>query len=353
MTLTALLVAAFFFLALVFRAEKAFMSTDAQPVASSATPDAPIAQTPADEAVAKGDQAAFKEARRAERSGKTPASIAAESTPAEPGDQAASTEVVAPPASEPGTPAPKKNAESRKQELNAEIQALLAQRAQLRAELEAQPRQPQRQDAPAAPSAVPVGEKFPDYDTWITAQPAEAQSYEDYIDARAAHVYEQRQHAERTRTEQETAEREERTRLDTYRQSAAKFVAEHADYWDVIKPITDTPPSETAGAIGDVITRASNPPQLLYHLGQHLDEFARLLTLPPTMAVYELGQLAGSLTAPASTPIPQQSRAPAPPTTLGRRAVEPADQLESIVASGDMVRFKALRQRERLAQQGR
>jgi hypothetical protein len=96
------------------------MNTDAQPVASSATVETPvIPATAVDQAVASNDVSAFREARRAERSGKPLAPSSPDSASGEPVDQAASTDATSkPPASEPGKP--KKNADTRVQELLAD-----------------------------------------------------------------------------------------------------------------------------------------------------------------------------------------------------------------------------------------
>lgn len=327
------------------------MSPDVQPADSSPADPRPTAETPVDQAVALRDQGAFKLARRAERSA-PPASMSssAAATAAEPVEQVASTDAVPAPASEPGHPSPKKNAESR-------IQELLAERAQLRAELEAAKRPapaPQSTDvALAASSPAPVAAKFPTYEQWTATQPSgSALDYEDYTDARARHVFEQERRAADDRAVETAKAKDYDARIATYRQHAERFVTDHPDYWTVIAPITQVQPSPTADATCDVIARAANPPQLLYHLGHHLDEFERILSLPVAQASYELGKLDASLTAPVvpssgSRPL---TSAPAPVVTLGRKAVETADETEAVVASRDQSRFKALAQRERLAQ---
>lgn len=315
---------------------------DVTPVASSPTPEA---VTPAEQAIVSNDVAAFRAARRQERPSPTSVVASSATVPAVP---VPSTEGSTP-ASEPGSSVPaKKNAESR-------IQELLTERAQLRADLEAarRPIPAAVRDGPTAASPAPAGIKFQDFDTWIQAQPADVQTasdrYEQYIDARAGHVFQQQHQAQEAIQARAAADREGQTRLDTYRQAADQFVTDHADYWAIVTPITQTPPSATADAIGDIVLRSANPPQLLYHLGAHLEEFHRLLSLPPHQAAYELGSLAGSLQGPAPHVRSTLTRATTQPTTLGRKAADPSDPIDAAVASGDVSRFRALKLQQRLA----
>lgn len=316
------------------------MPTDEQPVASSATPEpsTPVAAPTLD---------SLNPEQRAEwrKTGHLP-DVTAESSPATP-ETAVSTETLPAPASEPGTPKPKKNAESR-------IQELLQERAALRAELEAAKRPATPVSVPdvtpAASSPAPIGPKFPEFDRWIQTQPADAQSYEDYIDARAAHVFTQQQQAYERQQAHAAAERESSERLSTYRQRAEAFIQEHGDYWQVITPVTDQAPrTPTADAMGDVIVRSPHPPQLLYHLGSHLEEFNRLLSLPPHQAAYELGQLAATLSAPASPVVKTLSTAPEPPPTLRSKPATPVDDLEAAIKRGDFASYKLAANRRALA----
>lgn len=317
------------------------MTTDEQPVASSATPDSPVVGT----TTPTLDRLTTEERQTWRKTGQLP-DVKADSSPAMP-DQAASTEASPSPASEPGPSKPKKNADSRKLELEAEIQALLTKRAQLRQEVEAPP---QRHDAPAAPSPAPVGTKFPDFDKWAQTQPAESQSYEDYIDARAVHVFQQQQQAHAERQQQLAAQQDAATRLTQYRKAAETFQAEHPDYWDVVNPVTERPmPKGQAELFQDILTRSGVGPQLLYHLGTHPDVFDRMLSLPAAQAVYELGQLAGTLSAPAPPAIKTLSTAPEPPPSIRSKATTPVDDVDAAVKRGDFASYKLAMNRRSVA----
>lgn len=308
--------------------------------------DTPIPETSVEQAVKSGDQSAYKLARAAEKSGK-PLPTNADPSPAEPVAQVASTDASPQPASEPGTPKPKSNAETR-------IKELLAETKELKTKLDAATRPPsQVPDVPqAASSPAPVAVvKFPSYDDWSAKQPDDRASYEEYIDARAVHVFQQQQQAHDEQHARTAAQRDQAARIQAYQQRADTFVAAHPDYAAVVNPLASgTPVTPTSDAIGDLVARSDVGPQLLYHLGTHLEVFQRLVSLPERLAVYELGKLEASFAAPA-TPNPEpRTHVPEPPTTLGRRSADPSDPTEAIVASGDQAAYKAQRQRDRLAQ---
>lgn len=311
------------------------MSSDVQPAASSAAVES--APVPSLDSLTETERATWQ------RTGEFPEAATktdAASSPADPAAQELSTESHPPPASEPGTPAkPKKNAESR-------IQELLAERAALRAQLDAatRPIEAPRQTAPV------TSEKFPNYETWFPAQPEDApREYEDYLVTRAKYEVRQEQQAEQAQRAAEAAQRTEAERLAAYRTSAESFVQAHPDYWTVIHPITQSPVTPVTDAIGKAITASPIAPQLLYHLGQHRDVFDRLLSLGEIPAIYELGKLEATLTAPAPPNPKTLSTAPAPPPTLGSKPATPVDDVDAAVRSGDYATYAAAMNRRQLA----
>ena len=325
---------------------------DEQPGAPSApeiTPTAPSAPvvTALDRAVASGDMGALREARRVERA--TPSASPTASPAVAPAEQAPLTEGSSAPGSVPGTPR-KKNADTR-------VQELLQERAQLRAQLEAASRPavapvPDVTRAASSPAPVPIETDFPEYESWIATAPEDRNTFERYLDARSRHVYRQEQAAVRAEQEQAQRQRSHVEQVTAYRGAVEGFMATAPDYWDVVTPILEvTLPTALQEALGEALTVSPIAPQILYHLGQHPDEFQRLIALPERQALVALGRIEASL--PASTAATPKARAVIsahePPTTLGRRPAGEADELVSAVASGDMGRFKALRQRDRLA----
>ncbi len=315
------------------------MPTDEQPVSSSETsePSAPVVTSSL-------DRLTTEERSTWRKTGTLPDALQADSSPATP-DKAVSTETTAPPASEPGTPKPKKNAESR-------IQELLQERAQLRQELDAarRPVTPTQPQTPAAssPAPVPVAEKFPDFDTWSAKTPDA--SYEDYIDARAAHVFEQKQQAHERQAAEVEAQKSRDQQMTDYRTKAEAFIAEQPDYLQAIQPvITAAIPLPVKAAIEDGLARAGHNPRLLYHLGTHLDEFEALIALPPSQAAYELGQLSARLSVPASPVVKTLSTAPDPPPTLRSKPATPVDEVEAAVKRGDFASYRLAMNRKAIA----
>jgi hypothetical protein len=273
------------------------------------------------------------------KTGDAPKDAVAESSPAEPVEQVASTEAVAAPASEAGQPTKKKNAESRKQELQAEIDGLLKTRAQLRAEVQA-PVPAARPDViPAAPSPAA---SLPDYDTWATAQPPGADTrYERYAAEFTLAVAAEKADAYRAQQAHQAAVHEAEEVKQAYLSQAEAFVQDHPDYWSKVNPITrDVPSTPTTEVMGNAIARSSAPTKLLYHLGTHREEFQRIVSLPPGRAVYELGKLDAVLFGSSVPPVSRTS-APPPVDGLSTRAVAPVDDVDAALASGDFSRYKA------------
>lgn len=319
---------------------------DAQPDASSASP---VAETPADQAVASRDQAAFKRASRVERTAVLSDAVAA-SSPATPVDQAASTDASPAPASEPGKG---KGPKARSAELDADIQEMrekLKLRATLREELDRIA--PSRTDAPAASSPAqtvrPTDAITPDLsqpmlseDDFFTRFPDA--KYGQYGVYAAKYVI-----AEDRAVSAQQAQRQQIRQQ--WKDSAEAVKKEHDDFDVVLETAFDRLPDTHANRVINAALEESGNARLAYHLATHLDVTQRLVGLTPTAALVELGKLEASLT-PVSVPvIPKQTTQTfEPPTTLGRRSADPVNDLDAAVASRDQSRFKEISLRERLA----
>lgn len=316
------------------------MPVDATPAAPETAP----APTAADQFVGAGDVAGYRAARRAERSGQ-PLDVPAESSPAQPGDQAASTDASTSAASEPAKPKKVNNADTR-------VTELLAEREALRAELDTlkRPRPSDAMPAKSSPATVADAE-FPELDDWLAIPGNEGKSFTAYQREFFRHEFQQQQAETNRKAVQTAQQRDQDERITAYRKSAETFIADHDDYWPVVTPITSTPRSDLTDALGEVITRSANPPALLYKLGSEPETWARLIGLPERLAVYELGKLEAALSAPETPKTQPLTRAKEPPTTLGRRAADPGDVIEAAVASGDVARFRAEKLKQRIAGQ--
>jgi hypothetical protein len=352
------------------------MSTDA-PVASSATPDAPLSAS--DQAVANGDVAGYRAVRAAERAGKPIPTPSADSSSAEPVEQAASTDAQTDtPASETGRP--QKNAETRIKELLAKEKAAAAraEAAERRlAELEARPSQPDAKRA--EPSPAPVGKidypkELASYDDHLAAHP-EA-SYDDYMDARADYRTDQREQLKARATQEETARTQAaetvRQRDARAKQQFDEAVKADPDFWtnvsDEIKALrpTDSLRDPKTGkftgqvnrgnVLADEILKSDVAPQLMRHFSDHPEEMRRILALPEyddfKEALVSLKLTLKGSAKPAEPPTPQLTQAPKPPTTVGSRTGVPADAIDAAVAADDVAAFKAAKLRQRAAQHG-
>ncbi|HYD54584.1 MAG TPA: hypothetical protein VEA99_18260 [Gemmatimonadaceae bacterium] len=280
----------------------------------------------------------------------------AESTPAEPAEQAASTDATPPPASEPGKPAKKANADTR-------VQELLRERAELRQRLEAlergeRPAPPSVPDASPAESspAAAVGETFPDFDTWIQQPGHDAKTYEEYIDARTEWRWEQRQHAE-----QAAAVTRQRVRAFTERYTAAQaadptFVQSLSPAVLALQPIDALPPGAAVSplnVLAQEIVQSEVAPQLLRHFSAHPQELEALRHAAPAVVVRTVAKLEarleGAAQAGSVTPQPTVTQAPEPPPTLGSKPAQPVDEAAAAVARGDFRSYAAAENRRELA----
>lgn len=324
------------------------MDTDAQPVASSPTPD-PTPVDPIAAAVASGDQAAYREARRAERSGKaTPVSTPAASTPAEPVAQVASTDASPAPASEPADPAKGKGVKARNAALDAEIQDL-QEKLRLRAQLREQVASPPGSDASPAASSPAPGPLSVD----LSKPPL---SEADFFAAHPESAY--GEHArylaryDRAQERQEDARAHSQSRISSALEDIEqRAIAAYPDF-DAKAAVAMATGATFSPAILDVLLDHPQAHDLAYALVSDPAKLASLNRLSPARAGMALAALLPTPTA-AAVPAPTITTAPPPPTTLGRKPADPTDPIESAVASGDMSQFKAIRLREQLTQIGR
>lgn len=295
----------------------------------------------------------------------SPSPLSSDSAPDTP-EKAASTDAHTPSASEPDTSAakpvstkPKANAETRKAELNAEIQALLRQRDELRAAVTAPPPQPAREDVTVASSTTP-----PPLDQ-IIARPnvqapalTEAQffeaypgaEYRDYVRYTSRYEYHALR-AEDQRTQAEQARvRTIQSKAQAYGDRVRAAQADPSFTIDesllALTPADFLPPGVPLAAehvIAQDIMTSEAAPALLRHLTEHPDEFARLKALESPLAISRaIGRLEAQLDSPQTPNKPvvkTTTSAPTPPQTLGKKPSAPADEVAAALESGDVRRY--------------
>jgi len=353
------------------------MTTDEQAAGSSPAPEglsAPVV-TAVDAAVASKDISAFREAKLAERIGKPLDVKPAESSPAEPVEQAVSTETSAA-ASEAAKP--RKTGEDRAVELKAEIQELLKQRAALRAETAPRPQVPR--PAPASEPA-PVAKEFPTYEEFTAVQGQEFVPYEQYLREQAKYVARQEweslkaeefRHTESTRAAQDRQVRilSFNERMTAAKESDPEFDKSISD--DVAQlPTLDAVVRDEKGlrhrgngryvkpgyvGLAEGLLASDVAPQLMRHFSANPEQLHKLANLLTDQQKAALARLEGRIEAGLEkTKEPVQSvrktvtDAPPPPTTLGGRSANPADPADAAVAANDVAAFRAARDRERIA----
>lgn len=314
--------------------------------ASSASPDTAV--DAADQAVLNGDQAAFKEVRLAQRAGKPVPTIlptSADPAPAPPVEQAASTEAPKA-ASEPAKP--KKNADTRVQELLADRDRERSENARLRTENETLKRQlPDAKPAESSP-AKPTTRDFERFKAMPDAPKLdEFNDYQDWSVEMAAFVAGKRLEEYSRKQQQDYDAGQFRDAQATF---DAKGVAAHADFRDVLTAAAQAGRQWPEHVTRKVFTTGDQGIEIAYALGQAKDDDALYARIGDPVEFGEyVGEFLASQKAAKKSTVPQKTSAPDPPFTLGSKPHESANELESAVESGDMHTFKAERLRRRVA----
>ena len=279
---------------------------------------------------------------------------AADSSPAQPDGQAASTEVIPQPASEPGTPK-KRNADSRKAELAAEIQTLLRQRDELKASLTApRPTAPQDVSVASSPTPQPVSLEQV-VETPDVSRPAltEGQFFEVFPDASYGQFlsytarYETRAFAYQQQQAQQVS-----TQVQSYREKAAAIPKEALTALprDVIdaKPVSLLGPQEQPGvwnyAVQEILD-ASDSAALVSHLVAHPEDVQAIAaTRTPLETIRTVAQINARLSSsvPPQSVVKTTTSAPAPVETLGSKRSAPASEAQAAVAAGDFARYASV-----------
>lgn len=254
--------------------------------------------------------------------------------------------------SETQDPKPKKGAESRKPQLAAEIQDLLAKRAEARREYEAEVARLEavkanKQAPPPSAPVVDTGEAFTepepeppnddDFDDLESLRKAERE-YERKArawEARKA-VFEDRQ----SRQQQERKAREEAAQKEVaaeWTKRVAQAKARHKDFetvaFNAALPLNDK-------AI-ERIPKSQYGAEVLYYLGSKPDEAARIARLSPDDTVLALADIerAVAATLPKTKTV---TGALPPPAEIGGNGKAPDDPVQAALTSGDFARYQEL-----------
>ncbi len=293
-----------------------------------------------------------KPTRTAKSATSPDSTAAADSSPAALADPGGETSPSSTPASEPGTPTRKKqNAESRKAELDAEIQERLTHRRQLErevAELESKRQTARPADAPQ-PSASLPDPAFPEFEQWLTIPGNESKGLGAYTSAVVAF---ERQRA----TAQATVEQARAARWGTYAQRMTEAIKDDPNWQSKVAPeilatktIDQLDPTREQAHMGNVLAQEISESPVPYavqrYLTDHPDEWRWLTSQTvPYVVIRHVASLSARLWTPSASPMPAvktTTDAPPPIPQIGTRPHAPhADELLSAATSGDPRRYK-------------
>ena len=131
------------------------------------------------------------------------------------------------------------------------------------------------------------------------------ETYEEYEEARIAHIVEQRLRHEETARQRTSV-------LKTYEERAAKFKESKSDYDSIVSD----PSLKITTLMAEVIRESDVGPQVAYHLGTNRSEAERIAGLPPHRQAAELGKLEAMLTSRSAAPPSPKPIPPEPPKTV-------------------------------------
>jgi hypothetical protein len=255
-----------------------------------------------------------------------------------------------------------KGADARKAQLSAEIQELLRQRNELKAEVQGKAK-PEAKIADPSPAAKPAeselkrpsrpvfGESGHESESWVEFEARQDSYVEAVADYKARQTLKEAREAERKQAE-EAKQAEAAATIDkTFRERLGKSQEKHADYAEVAFS-AEVPISRPMDAF---IRSQEAGPEVLYYLGQHASEAQAIAQMQPMDALFALSKIAISLE-PAQAEPPKKeapvvpiTKAAKPATDIRATSAAPVDELKAAVEAGDYARFEELENR-RLAE---
>lgn len=293
------------------------------------------------------------------RTGKTPTPEAPkteESAPSTPAAEQKPAESA--PASEAGKkqePPKPRGAEQRKEQLAAEIQDLLRQRAELRREIAEAGKGGKQPEAAAAPPTEqpkeqpraaerPKRPKVDDFENYEAYDQALDKYVEDLTAWQAKQTLEAdrtaRQQADDQRKAQEATQSKQRTLAEKLIDASQK----HSDFAGKLAEF-EAEHGGVSQTIADTIAESEHGAELAYHLVTHPEEVQRIGALGPLAQARELGKIEASLagtTKPPEPPKPKTTAASPPPTELSGKTTAPEDEAKAALEAGDFQRYKRI-----------
>lgn len=190
------------------------------------------------------------------------------------------------------------------------IDALTREKYQLEAALRAE--REARQQPAQQPKGEPKREQF--------------ESYEEFIEARAAHVAEKAAEQRIARANEEQRRQTEVQRAqslaETWQAKQDKARDEIEDYDDVVASSS----APVTAAMRDSIMESDIGPKLLHHIASHPEDAERISKLSPASQAREIGRLEAALLAPKPQPKAPETRPIEPVGSGGGAPAGPSDK---------------------------
>ena len=278
-----------------------------------------------------------------EETGSVPQSSPAESTPATPAGAAKADEPVT--ESAPATTQEHsrgKGADERKAQLNAEIQDLLKQRAELRAAVSkpvVAPASTAKEPKPERPVKPTFGDTVGE--TWEQFEVRTDAYHENLADYRAKEVL---------RTDREAREKERRE-ADT--QTANRVIEDNwkarQDAERTVNPAYDASLETFAKAkispvIDGFLLDSDQGPKMVHYFASNLDKLADIAAMPPYKAARELVKIELSLTS-GKAPVTPITKAPKPDVDITASRGNPNDPRTAAIEAGDFAAYQEIENR--------
>jgi hypothetical protein len=232
-------------------------------------------------------------------------------------------------------------AEERKAKIQREINDLVARRAREQEQLEALEARRKTLDpspsSPPAPTAPPASAG--------TAEPNinDFADFADYQRALTAYIKAEvvrEQESARVQAAREASQREAYERRSAHDRRVEQARQRYADF-DAVITAPDLP--NLPQAVLDVIVASDNGPELMYALAHNAERIRKIASLPPVLAVADLGRFAAELEVRTKAPAPKpRTSAPPPPPVVGDRPGSPTDEVMDAAMSGDFTRYRDL-----------
>jgi len=287
-------------------------------------------------------------------SGKLPESKPAESTTAKDEPVEDTQDASTKPESGTGTTPKAKSADTRKAQLADDIQDLLNQRKQLRAELEAEKsaKAPPKQEAKAQePPARPRLENFETFEQYEEARDGFA---EDLADFKVQAALSKARAEDAEKLAKAESERKSAEIRDTWDKRVKAFEQGAADFKDVAysKDIRVT------DEMAYLIRESDVGPELLYHLGKNAELASELAGMPPLKLAKEIAKLEIQIEKPQDpkkNPVdglfkPKLVTNAGPPAReLAGNATAVADPIKAAIDAGDFATYKHLTDAKEIA----